>query len=40
MDYGITASQAYFALHETLHKVQENIFLGTEVTSEAFLSIF
>jgi hypothetical protein len=37
-----TVSQAYFALHERLHKAQnfseKNIF-GTEVTSEAFLGI-
>jgi hypothetical protein len=35
-------SQAYFALHETLHKVQsfkEKIFFGTMVTSEAFLGV-
>jgi predicted metalloprotease len=37
-----TVSQAYFALHETLHRVQNvlgNIFFGTKVTSEASLSI-
>jgi hypothetical protein len=37
-----TVSQAYFALHKTLHEVQnfwENYFFGNEVTSEAFLSI-
>ncbi len=37
-----TVSQAYFALHETLHEVQhfyEKIYFGTKVTSEAFFSI-
>ncbi len=38
-----TVSQAYFALHETLHKVQnfqeKKIIFGTKVTSEAFLSM-
>ncbi len=40
-----TVSQAYFALHETLHKGQNSkeiiffFFFGTKVTSEAFLSI-
>jgi hypothetical protein len=37
-----TVSQAYFALHKTLHEVQnfkEKIFFGTKVTPEAFLSI-
>jgi hypothetical protein len=36
-----TVSHAYFALHETFHKVQnfEIIFFGTKVTAEAFLSI-
>jgi hypothetical protein len=37
-----TISQAYFALHKTLHKVQnfkEILFFRTKVTSEAFLSI-
>jgi hypothetical protein len=42
-DFETTVSQAYFALHKTLPKVQnlqeKNIF-GTNVTSEAFLSIF
>ncbi len=37
-----TVSQAYFVLHETLHKIQKfekKNFFGTEVTFEAFLSI-
>ncbi len=37
-----TVSQAYFALHKDLKKIQnfrENFFFGTKVTSEAFLSI-
>jgi hypothetical protein len=37
-----TVSQAYFALHETLHKVQniqEKILFGIKVTSKAFLNI-
>jgi hypothetical protein len=37
-----TASQAYFALHETLHKVQnflEKKKFVTKITSEKFLSI-
>jgi hypothetical protein len=37
-----TVSQAYFALQETLHKVQnlrKKSCFGTKVTSEAFLSI-
>jgi hypothetical protein len=37
-----TVSQAYFALHETLHKVQifrKKISFGAKVTSEVFLSI-
>jgi hypothetical protein len=38
----VTVSQAYFALHKTLHKVQnfrEKLFFRTEVASGAFLSI-
>jgi hypothetical protein len=37
-----TVSQAYFALHKTLHKVQEFLeekFFVPKVTSETFLSI-
>jgi hypothetical protein len=43
---GDTVSQAYFALHETLHKLpqstkifREIFFVGTKFASEAFLSI-
>ncbi len=40
--YRHTISQAYFALHETSHEVQnfqEKQYFGTKVTSEAFLGI-
>ncbi len=41
--YKYTINQAYSALHETLHEVQnvkeKNIFFGTKVTSEAFLGL-